>query len=318
MHRFRALFAFAALCMSVLALAACGGGGEDPQQILESASFEGVESAAFDASLEVESKGGQGGNVDVELSGRAEAEGLEVTAKVDGTARGKPVDFEGGLTLLADRGFVNYRGTEYEIDPNNYNVVEPLFFPALAEKSGAEIRECRQATSEIQIGDLLDNLSNDGSVDVAGTETTKISGELDVPAAVEAFVSLVEDPACSAQFEALSPFAFYKVRLLGDELVASMEKSTIQVYVDDDGIVRKISAELSGDPGAGSEPIGVRFELALSEINSDQKIEVPPDAKPVYALLAKLGLSPLEFVSWSRGGEGVRVLGEKVAADALP
>ena len=138
----------------------------------------------------------------------------------DGTARGKPVDFEGGLTLFSNRGFVNYRGTEYEIDPSNYGIAKPLFFPALAEKGGAEIRECRRAASGIEVGDLLDNLSDDGSVEVAGTETTKISGELDVAAAVEAFVDFVEDPACSAQFEALSPFALYKVRLLGEELAA--------------------------------------------------------------------------------------------------
>jgi hypothetical protein len=319
MPRIRALLILTALCLSAVALAACGSSGsKDPQQVLESASFEGVESAAFDAALKIESKGGQGGNVDVDLSGQAQAEGVEVTAKVDGIAQGKPVDLEGGLTLFANRGFVNYRGTEYEIDPNNYGIAKPLFFPALAEKGGAEIRECRQAASAIEVGDLLENLSNDGSVEVAGTETTKISGELDVPATVEAMVSLVEDPACSTQFEALSPFALYKVRLLGDELATSAEKSTVQVYVGDDDIIRKFSAEFSGDPGAGREPITVNIELALSEINMDQKIQVPSNAKPIFTLLGKLGVSPFEFINWSRGGEGVRSLGEKVAADAFP
>ena len=318
MRRFRPLLIATALCLIATALAACGSSTEDPQQILESASFEGVESADFDASLKIESKGEQGGNVDVSLSGRAQAEGIDMSATVTGTARGKAIDFEGGLTLLADHGFVNYEGTEYEIDPNNYSIAKPLFFPALAEKGGAEIRACKQAASGIQAGDLVDNLTNDGSAEVAGTETTKISGELDVPAAVEAIVNLVEDPACNAQFEALSPVGLYKVRLLGEELSTSAEKAAVQIYVGDDNIVRKLSAEFSGDPGGGREPISVHLELSLSEINADRKIEVPAQAKSIFTLLGKLGVSPLEFLGWSRGGEGVRSLGEKVTADVFP
>jgi hypothetical protein len=318
MLRIRVPLILTALCLSVTALTACGGSSKDPQQTLESATFEGIESAAFDGALKIESKGSQGGDVGVSLSGRAQVEGVEVTAKVDGTARGKPVDLEGGLTLLGKRGFVNYRGTEYEIDPSNYGIAKPLFAPALAEAGGAEIRECREAAAEIQIGDLLGNLREDGGAEVAGTETTEISGELDVPAAVEAMVSLVEDPACSTQFEALSPFALYKVRLLADELASSAEKGTVQVYVDDDDLIRKLSVEFSGDPGAGRGPVTVHLELALSGVDEEQKIEVPPNAKPIFALLARLGVSPLEFLGWSRGGEGVRKLGEQVAADAFP
>jgi hypothetical protein len=319
MSRIRVPLILAALCIAAVALAACGSSSKDPQQVLESATFEGIESAAFVGALEIESKGSQGGNLVVSLSGRAQAEeGVEATAKVDGSARGKPVDLEGGLTLFSDRAFVNYRGTEYEVDPNNYGIAKPLFLPALAEKSGAEIRECRRAASGIEVGGLLDNLSNDGSVEVDGTKTTEVSGELDVPAAVEAFVGFVEDPACSTQFEALSPLALYKVRLIGEELTASAEKSTVHVYVGDDGIVRKFSAELRGVPGAGQAPVTVHLELALSEINEEQKIEAPAHAKPIFTLLAKLGVSPFEFLNWVDGGEGVRVLGESVAADALP
>jgi len=319
MSRIRVPLILAALCLAAVALAACGGGSEDPQQVLESASFEGIESAAFDGALEIESKGSQGGNLDVSLSGRAQGgEGLEVTAKVDGSARGKPVDLEAGLTLFSDRAFVNYRGVEYKVDPNNYGIAKPLFFPALAEKSGAEIRECRRAASGIEVGGLLENLSNDGSVEVNGAKTTEISGELDVAAAVEAFVGFVEDPACSTQFEALSPFALYKIRLLGEELTDSTQKSTVHVYVGDDGIIRKFSAELGGVQGAGQAPITVNLELVLSEVNEKQKIEAPAHAKPIFTLLGKLGVSPFEFLNWVDGGEGVRVLGESVIADALP
>ena len=318
MSRFHVLLVLIALCMSTAIVAACGSGSEDPQQVLDSATFEGVESGDFDLSLQIDSKGRQGGSLDLSVSGRAQAEGVEATAKVTGTVQGKPVDFEGGLTLLAKRGFVNYQGTEYEIEPGNYSFAKPLFFPALSEKGGAELTACRRAAAGIERGDLVDNLTSAGSAEVAGVETTKLSGELDVPAAVEALIGLAEDPGCGVQFEALSPFPRYKVRRLGDELSESAEKAQVDVYVGDDDIVRKVSGEFTGNPGAGRAPVTVDFELTLSDVNGNQKIEIPSGAKPITVLFGQLGVNPIEFLNWSRGGEGVRSLGEKVAADAFP
>jgi hypothetical protein len=317
MPRCRVLTVLTALCLSIVVLGACGSSREDPQQVLSRATFEGVESADFDSSLEIQSKGGQAGSVEVDLSGRVQGEGVAVTTKVAGTVQGKPVDFEGGLTLLDDHGFVNYKGTDYEIDPGNYSFAKPLFFPALAEERGTELAACKAAASEIKAGDLAADLHHDGTAVVAGTDTTKISGELDAGAAGAALVSLAEDPGCSAQFEALSPFALYKVRQLADEFSGSVESAEVEIYVGDDDIVRRVSAEFTGDL-SGGEPASVDLDLTLSEVNANRKIEVPSGAKPVLVLFGKLGINPFEFLSWSRGGEGIRSLGEKVAADAFP
>jgi hypothetical protein len=320
LHRFGTPLILIALCLATLGLAACGGGGsEDPRQIVESASFEGIESADFEGSLKIDSKGSEGGELEVGLSGRVRAaEGIDIAATVKGTAQGKAVDFEGGLTLFDDHGFVSYQGTEYEIDPSNYSFAKPLFFPILAEEGGAEARACKRAASEIQAGQLVGGLRDAGTADVDGTSTTKVSGELDVPAAVDAMLGLTEDLGCSVQVEALSPLPRYRIRRLGDELAASAGKAKFEIYVGDDDIVRKVSAEFTADPKGGRQPIAVDLELVLSEVNADRKIEVPAGAKPVSVLFGKLGVSPLEFLNWSRGGEGVRSLGEKVAADAFP
>lgn len=322
MLRFRVLFVSAALCLSAAALAACGSGedtgqAEGPRQVLDAATFEGVESADFDGSLGIESKGPQGGDVEIDLSGRAQSEGIDVTTTVAGTAGGKPVDFEGGLTLLADHGFVNYQGTEYEIDPSNYSFAKALFFP-LAEEGDAEIAACKQAASEIQPADLVDGLQNDGTADVAGTETTRVSGKLNVPVAIDAIVGLAENPGCNVQVEALSPFPMYRIRRIGDELATSVEKSKVEIYVGDDGIIRKLSAEFTADPSGSREPVTVDLELTLSELNANRKIEAPAGAKHFLFLFTKLGINRLEFLTWSDGGEGVRALAEKVAADAFP
>lgn len=320
LHRSRIRVVLGLLALGLVAafLAACGGGDEDPQQVLESASLEGVESADFEASVKIASKGAQGGSLDLEVSGRARTEGLEATAKIAGDARGKSVNFEGGLTLLADHGYVNYQGTEYEIDPGNYSFARSLFLPAFPEKGGDEFGPCRQAAAANEVDALVHNLRDEGSVEVDGVETTKLSGELDVPAVAEAMVSLAGDPACRLQFEALSPFPMYKVARVGDELSAVAANAPVDVYIAEDHTPRRISTEFTANPKDGSGPVTVKLELTLSDLNGNKKIVIPLGAKPIGVLFGKLGINPFEFITWSSGGEGVRVLGEKVSADAFP
>jgi len=132
--RFRLFAVLVALALAAATLSACGGGEEDPAEVLDSVSFEGIDSAAFDLSLQIEASGKQAADVEVAASGQFQRQGfdlplLDATATVEGTAKGEKVDFEGSLTLLEDRGFVNYRGTKYEIDPNNFSFARSIFLP---------------------------------------------------------------------------------------------------------------------------------------------------------------------------------------------
>ncbi len=311
----------AALCLGAIGLGGCGGGGgEDPQQVLEGISFAGIKSADFAATLSLKAEGEQT-NLDVSVNGRAETKGLEARAKVEGTARGKPVDFEGGVTLFAKNGFVNYQGTEYEIGPYYYEFARSLFLPALseeAEEAGTDLKSCGRAGSRIHLADLVEDPDNDGNVEVAGTETTKVSGQLDFAAATDALIELAEDPRCRFQYEALSPWGLSKLRSAAEELQEAAPESEFAVYVDGDGVVRRLSFEASAEPKDREGPVSASFDLSLSEVNGKQKIETPASAKPVTVLFAQLGIDPFEFLGFGSGGEAVRSLAEKVAADAFP
>ena len=323
MRRFRLILTLTALCLSAAVLASCGGGSSEksPREILESVTLEGVESADFDASLEVKSKGRQGGDLNISVSGRGLGEGIEATAKVAGTAEGKPVDFEGGLTLLSDHGFVNYQGTEYKIDPSNYEFAKSLFVPALSpegREAGFDLNACPRAASGIRPGKLIDNLREEGTADVEGAKTTKLSGEVEVATVVEEMIKVAEDRDCLFQIEFISPYKVAKLSQLGDELASAGGNAQVEIYVGDDGIVRRLSVEFTADPKGSRKPVAVDLELTLSEVNGDQKIEIPSGAKGIGALFVKLGIEPLEFIGWRSGGEGIRSLAEKVAADAFP
>ena len=134
MSRRRSLAVLAVFAMLATLLSACGGGGggssEDPQKVIESATFEGVESGDVSLTVNVNSEGEKGGEMKVDLSGPFQSTGkkslpeLAIEAKAKGEANGENIDFEGGITLLGDRAYVGYNGKQYEIDPTTFGFVK--------------------------------------------------------------------------------------------------------------------------------------------------------------------------------------------------
>ena len=323
MSRFRIFVLLAVLSALAAALVACGGGSsDDPQTVLDNATLEGVESGNIDLSLAVDSKGEEGGNLDVSLSGPFQSKGsddlpeLDLTASAKGRAEGEDVDFEGGLTLLGDRAYVNYEGTEYEVDQTTFGFVKSGFEQAQeeggSEGNPADVSACQEAASGIEIGDFVDNLSDQGSADVDGTSTTKVSGDLDVGGAIDAIIKLAEDPACATQLEAAGPLPIGELEKAKGEVTSAVKTAHVEVYVGDDDIVRKLVAELTVDPKDGSGTVAADLELTLSGVNEEQTISPPANAKPLQGLFQKLDINPIELLEAGSSGEGLGDLIEGV------
>ncbi|HEX4669066.1 MAG TPA: hypothetical protein VH275_03710 [Solirubrobacterales bacterium] len=327
MSRFRIFVLLAALAALAIAFAACGGSSdkssEDPQKVIDSASLEGVKSGDIDLSLGIKSEGEEGGNVDVKLSGpfqsgsKGDLPQLALTASAKGSAKGENIDFEGGLTLLGDRAFVKYEGTEYEVDPTTFGFIKSGFERAQqqggSEANPADVTACQEAATGLKVGDFVDNLTNDGSADVDGTGTTKISGDLNVGGAIDAIIKLTENPACSSQLEAAGPLPIGELEEARGELTSAVKKAHVEVYVGDDDIIRKLEAELTIEPkGSGNEKVEVDFELSLSGVNEEQDISAPSDAKPLEGLFQKLNVNPIELLEAGSSGEGLGGLLEGV------
>ena len=329
MSRFRTFVLLAALAALATAFASCGSdsSSEDPQQVIENATLDGVESGNIDLTLAVKSEGKEGGDVDVSLSGPFQAaagEGdlpqLALEAKAKGEAEGEDIDFEGGLTLLSDRAYVNYKGTEYEVDPTTFGFVKSSFEQAQqqggAEANPADVTACQEAATGLDVGDFVDNLTNDGSSDVEGADTTKLSGDLEVPSALDALIKLSEDPACSAQLEAAGPLPIDELEEARGDVTGAVKKAQVAVYVGDDDIIRKLEAELTIEPKDGSaEKVEVDFALSLSGVNEEQEIGAPANAKPLEGLFQRLGVNPLELLEGASSGEGLGDLLEGITGD---
>ncbi len=315
MSRIRLFALLAILAALATTFASCGGGGssseEDPQKVIENASLAGVKSGELELSLHVKAEGKEGGNADVELSGpfeqgaKGELPQLEMAAKVNGSAEGKNIDFEGALTLLTDRAFVEYEGTNYEVDPSTFGYLKSTF--EQAQQQGGEetgdVTACQKAAEGLEFSQFAENLKNEGSADVDGTSTTKISGDLAVGGAIDALIKLTEDPACSSQLEAAGPLPLSELEKAKGELTKAIQKSHVEIYVGDDDIIRKLGAELTIEPPeAKGEKVELELELTLGGVNEEQSFSEPANAKPLEDLFKKLGVNPLELLE--AGGSG--------------
>lgn len=305
--RFRNLILFAAVAALAVGLVACGGddgGGENPRQVLEGATLKGVESGNLDLSLSVKAEGDGGADLDIAVSGPFQGRGdeqlplFDMTAKVTGTADGDDVDFEGGVILSRDAGYVSYSGSAYQVEKSMFDGLQSLFGQAAQQSSSDQSAgdgvdaACRKKVEQLQVSDFLSNLSNDGTEEVGGVETTHISGDLDVEKGIDTVVDLAGDPACQGQ---LGSTPVPPVGAI-DQVRDAVKSASIDLYVGNDGIIRRVSGSVSVEPqegsGDGPSSADLTFDLTLSNVNQAQVIRAPANAKPLDQLLGQLGVDP--------------------------
>ncbi|HEU4736928.1 MAG TPA: hypothetical protein VFS48_07890 [Solirubrobacterales bacterium] len=322
MSRVRIFSVFIALIALASVLAACGGGGsDDPQSVVDEATLQGVESGELDLAVDLDVEGKKGGKVNVELSGPFQGESgadlpeLDLAFSAKGAMDGEKVDREGGLTLLGNRAYVAYEGTEYEVDSTTFNFVKSMIEQqGGGQRQPSEIAACQEAASGLELADLVEDLKDEGSADVGGTSTTKVSADLDAPAAIEAFGTLIEDPACSAQLNAAGPLpSAAELDKAKSTVRDSVKSAHVDLYVGDDDIVRRISAQATIEPPKGSKDgakrVDVDLDLTLTGVNEEQTIAEPSGAKPLSALFLKLGINPIELLGAFQNGGGLDDLG---------
>jgi hypothetical protein len=316
--RFRIFTLFAALLALATAFSACGGGGSsDPQTIIDEATLQGIESGNVDLSLGIDVSGSKGGHLDVGLAGPFQSESeaeypeLDMTASAKGSIGGEKVDFEGGLTLLGNKAYVGYAGTEYEVDPTTFNFVRTIIKRRSGgKKQSTELTACQEAAAELQISNFVENPKGEGSADVGGTSTTKVSGDLDVTRAPEAVIELSEDPACAEQLKAAGPLPnAAKLEQEEKKVQEAVKSAHVVLYVGDDHIVRRITAQVTVEPpkgsgGGGAKSAEIELDLTLTGVNEEQTISAPSNSKPLSNLFVKLGINPIELLSLLQGSGG--------------
>lgn len=322
MNRARAFFVFVALIVIAAALSACGSGGgsDDPQSVVDEATMQGVESGKIDLAVKAGVKGKKGGNLNISLSGPFQSEEgqetpeLDLAFSVDGHLGNEDIDRQGGLTLLGNKAYVGYERTEYEVDATTFNFVKSLIKGQGGQGDSNEISACKEVANDFELKNFVENLKDEGSAEVGGTETTKISGDLNGSGALEAFSELVEDPACSAQLKSAGPLpTTAELEDAKGTIKDSLKSAHVELYVGDDHIVRRLAAKATIEPPEDSKADAKRVELdlalTLTGVNEEQEISAPDRTRPLSDLFLKLGINPIELLQAFQGGGGVPDIG---------
>jgi len=315
LSRVRILSVFIALIALSAALAACGGGGsDDPQTVVEEATLKGIESGKLDLAVDANVQGEKGGKVDVNLSGPFQSESeaeypeLDLSFSSKGSLGGKDQNREGGLTLLGNKAYVAYEGTEYEVDSTTFNFVKSMLKQQGGEQGkSSEIAACKEAAGDLELSDFVENLKSDGSAEVGGTSTTKVSGDVNGTGAFEAVSKLIEDPTCSEQLSAAGPLpSAAELDKAKNTVQDSLKSAHVDLYIGDDHIVRRITAQATIEPPksskSGAKRVELDLDLTLTGVNEEQTISAPPNSKPLSDLFLKLGINPIELLGAFQNG----------------
>jgi hypothetical protein len=294
--RVRNFFALIFIAALPAFLVACGGGGgdavssdSDPREVLEKAFSQesAVNSAKIDASMTIKVDGDKGGEMNIGVNGAlANAGGdtpdTDIDFKVDGELDGESIDFKAGAVLLPDSGFVKLDGETYEIDPGMY---EQIRGQVAQQTKDQEAGENGGLFGSLDPEAFLENVSNEGTEDVEGVETVKISGTVDTEKAMAEFESFMDsaDQLQGLGMEAPGSKEFEEVsEALGDV--------DFTIYVGtDDAIIRKMEYSAPVNPPDEDTSGSFSVSITLTDVNEDQEISAPADAKPFDELIAAIG-----------------------------
>lgn len=305
MSRFRVLTLLFAMLAIAATLAACGGGddsettssggssgasSEDPQQVLDATFDSGatIESADLDVSLDVQVSGDEGGDLALALSGPVDGGGdafpkFDLTASVDGSFGGESQSFEGGAISTGDAGYITYNGDTYEVDAQTFSLLTDSY-----EQAGAQGQQ--PAGDLSAFADVLENVENEGTEDVEGTETVHISGDVNTQKLIDAIRPLTEQ---AEQLGTLSGGQIPTAEEL-DQVEQLVSGATFDVYSGaEDDILRKLDGTIELDDPESDETASIELSITLGGVNEPQEVSAPSDAKPLSDLTGGIDIGSL-------------------------
>jgi hypothetical protein len=274
-----------AALLVVLALAGCGGGGNDEEAsgLLERGFSTDVDTGVLTLDAEVEVEGGPvEGPFRLELDGPFRAADsptqlpdLDMAFRASGAGR----EYEGRAILTRQNAWVEYGGVTYEVGEQLWMGLRA----ALEEQSRGEPETFAEAG--VDPLDWVEDAEESGDEEVGGTMTTKVTGRLDAEEMLRDFERLPGG-------QPIPESALDQV----DDVLDDIE---FQAWIGEDGIWRRLSVdtefripEEERESAGGVESVSVSMEVRLDDPNEPVEIEGPAGGRPLEELLRRLGVPP--------------------------
>jgi hypothetical protein len=297
-----------ALMLSLLAalalgVAACGGGDEassdtDVDTLLKD-TFSGqdkkISSGKLDLTLKVDAKNAQGVNGPITLSvkGPFQSEGKQKLPKFDiaFAFEGAGQSIKAGLTSTGTKGFVNFQGSDYAVSDQVFKQFKASYEEA--RKQGKSNSNQSLSSLGLNPRDWLTNPKNEGDAKVGGDDTIKITGGVDVD-------KLLDD--VNQALKKTRELGVQGAKDLPTQLTPEQKKQVVdavkhprvEIYTGkEDKILRRMVVALglvapkTASSSGGSADF--KLDLALADLNEDQEIAEPSNAKPFDQLVSQLG-----------------------------
>ena len=278
-------------------LGACGGGSseEDVEGLLDRAFRQSIRSADVKIDARLAVKGLTGFERPVRLQASGPYVGVERALPkldIDLTigAQGAGQSVQSGVLSTSDRAFVKFGGTFYE--QSRADVARAN--RRLREGAGRE----RGALRDLGLDPRrwVVDARDEGEETVAGVNTRHVSGRLDTRSLLgdlNTFVARSAGAVGGRDPEVPDPLSPADI----DRLVEIVRSPSFDVYVGEgDDVIRRISANLDvrvpeRDRAqlGGIESGSLRFSVELADVNGDQRVEAPSEARPIEDLRKQLG-----------------------------
>jgi hypothetical protein len=276
-------------------VAGCGGDdSEEVGELLDKAFETPIGSADVTLDLEVELDGIDElqDPVELNLTGPYESGGDDRIPSVDWdiTVSAQNQSFNANLTSTGDRAFVGFQGTDYEVSQETVAALNQ-------QLAAGQDEDGERSFSDFGVSarDWIVDASDEGDEEVAGAETTHVSGRLDVTKVLEDLNTVVQEAAkLGGQIGQQAPPALTDEQK--DQIEDVVDDPSFDAYVGkDDDRIHRLSADLdfevpedSRDQAGGLEGGRVSFSIEFANIGSPQPIAAPEDARPISELTQQL------------------------------
>jgi hypothetical protein len=281
--------------------AACGGdeNNDGVENVLDRAFSGEIRSADLRLEAEIEMRGVLDEPIRIEAEGpfRTNEDKLpsaDIELRIGSDGGGQTVT--SGVLTTGDRAFVKFQDVYYEQPPER------------VREANEALRQGNGGAGERSLSELgldprswLAEAEEEGDAEVAGVDTRHVSGTLDVGSLMRNLNQFVErsGPALGDAAGQAPPPRLSEADIR--ELTEAVQDPSFDIYVGkEDNIIRRISGRVEFEipkrsrAGLGGLDGGsIVFSVEFRDVNGDQEIEAPANARPLSDLTDSLGAGGL-------------------------